>query len=88
MYDLSGCYDNTLSVMKYTVNAMRETGYSQREIEDYMEEATKSNNAHLVNVSTDYICKCNELCHAYDVASDEYFNYNDDYYYDSSLWQD
>lgn len=70
MYDLSNRYDNTLSVMQYTIAAMRDVGFTQGEIEDYIDEATKSHNAHLVDVSIEYVNKCNER-----VGS-----YNDDYY--------
>lgn len=75
MYDLSNRYDNTLSVMQYTIAAMRDVGFTQGEIEDYIDEATKSHNAHLVDVSVEYVNKCNER-----VGS-----YNDDFTY-SKQW--
>lgn len=89
MYDLANRYNNTFDVMQYTVAAMREVGFSKDEIDDYIDEATKSTNANLIDVSTDYICKCNELSDAFSKASgyeatysDFWESYSDDTYDD------
>lgn len=88
MYDLSSCYDNTLDVMYYTVTAMRETGFTQSEIEDYVDEATKSHNSNLIDVSIEYVNKCNEKSKAYyesyESFDDEDLSYNCNDYNDYS----
>ena len=56
MYDLTNKFDNTFDVMKYTISAMKEVGYSNKDIEDYIIEATSKDNSKLIDVSIDYIC--------------------------------
>lgn len=101
MYDLSDRYDNTLAVMRYTVAAMQDVGFSKNEIEDYIDEATKGHNAHLVDVSVEYVNKCNEMSKAYEQSFNDYYSWSnaededddlnddclacDDYMY-SKLW--
>ena len=47
MYDLTNKFDNTFDVMKYTISAMKEVGYSNKDIEDYIIEATSKDNSNL-----------------------------------------
>ena len=76
MYDLSDHYDNTLAVMRYTIAAMQEVGFSKNEIEDYIDEATKSHNSHLIDVSVEYINKCNEMSKAYEQSFNDYYSWS------------
>ncbi len=87
MYDLTNKFDNTFDVMKYTISAMKEVGYSNKDIEDYIIEATSKDNSKLIDVSIDYINNCNLMSHSYNTNNDyenEFYNYTDnyDYYYD------
>lgn len=78
MYDLSNCYTNTFEVLQYTIAVMHEVGFSKNEIDDYMIEATNSDNAHLIDVSIEYINKCNELTNMYNRLYEDDSFYIDD----------
>lgn len=87
MYDLSNKFSNTFDVIAYTVSAMRETGFNQSDIDDYLIDATSKHNSHLVDVSIEFIDKCNSRIDAYndDSLNDEYFDYlesNRKYYWE------
>ena len=79
MYDLSDKFSNTFDVIAYTVSAMRETGFNQSDIDDYLIDATSTHNSHLVDVSIEVIDKCNNRINAYndDSLNDKYFDYLD-----------
>lgn len=87
MYDLSDKFSNTFDVIAYTVSAMRETGFNQSDIDDYLIDATSTHNSHLVDVSIEVIDKCNNRINAYndDSLNDKYFDYlesNRKYYWE------
>ena len=48
--------------MGYVTRAMRETGFTQEEIQAYREDAQSDDYNHLLCVSMDMIDKCNERC--------------------------
>ena len=84
MYGLTNKFDNTFDVMKYTISAMKEVGYSNKDIEDYIIEATSKDNSKLIDVSIDYINNCNLMSHSYNTNNDyenEFYNYTDNYDY-------
>ncbi len=84
MYDLTNKFDNTFDVMKYTISAMKEVGYSNKDIEDYIIEATSKDNSKLIDVSIDYINNCNLISNSYSTNNDyenEFYNYTDNYDY-------
>lgn len=59
-YTLVGCDGNAFSVMGYVTNCMRRERFTAKDIQDYVDEAIKSDYNHLLCVSCDYIDKCNE----------------------------
>lgn len=83
MYDLSACYENTFDVMKYTISAMKEVGFTKTEIDEYIEKATKKDNATLIDVSTDYISMCNEMGNYYDSSCED--EYDDSVFWDAYM---
>lgn len=66
MFDLSNKFSNVFDVLTYTIAAMRESGFEQSDIDDYLIDATSTHNSHLVDVSIDFISQCNNRIHAYD----------------------
>lgn len=60
MYSLLGKFSNAFDVLVYTVNAMKESGYSHN-IYDYLLNAIQDNNYNLINVSSYYISECNKI---------------------------
>lgn len=94
MYDLANKFDNTFNVMKYTVQSMKEVGYTDKDIENYILEATSKDNNQLIDVSIDYINKCNIITRSYDKCIRVFDKYNDeiDFYnytdLDDYYWND
>lgn len=82
MYDLSNSYSNAFEVMYYTITAMKEVGFSKDEIDEYMLEATSSDNTNLIDVSMDYVSKCNEYTKAYNDDL-EYYEFDTSNYYNN-----
>ena len=58
-YTLVGVDCNAYSVIGYVRNAMRESGFSQQEISEYVKSATSGDYNNLLAVSCDYIYQCN-----------------------------
>ena len=58
-FSLVGINGNAYSVMGYTARCMKEVGYSQEEITEFYELATKSDYYNLIAVSQEQIDKCN-----------------------------
>ena len=84
MYSIIGL-ETVFDVMAYTVKAMDDSGFMPGEIEDYITEAIKDNNFNLIEISKDYLEKCNEV-----VSANNHCEFEDtwrDHYY-SSLWGD
>ena len=59
-YSLVGVDGNAFSVMAYTKNAMRQSGFSQTEINEYLEKATSSDYSNLLCLSAEMVEKCNK----------------------------
>lgn len=81
MFNISGIFDNSFDVVCYTLSAMRETGYSNDEMDEYLERVVSGNNYFLIKESSKTLKDCNEL---YDslIGADEWFdNTWDQYYY-------
>ena len=47
LYSIDGI-ENVLDLMAYTVSSMKEVGYSDCDVDDYIEEAIKSNNYDII----------------------------------------
>ena len=54
-YSLVGVDGNAFAVMGYVRNAMRESGMSKQQIDEYMSDATSGDYNHLLNVSAHMI---------------------------------
>lgn len=61
MYSLVGIDDNAFVVMGYTSKAMRECGYSKKDIEQYQKLCMSGNYDELLVRSMEWIDKCNEI---------------------------
>lgn len=59
-YSLVGVDGNAYCLMGYTREAMEEQGFSEKEIDETMDEAMSGNYMHLVAVLNSKICLCNE----------------------------
>ena len=59
-YCLVGVDGNAYAVMGYVKNAMKEQGFTEEEIKEYLESAKSSDYNNLLCVSMDYVDKCNE----------------------------
>ena len=59
-YKLAGVDGNAFAVMGYTEQAMRDSGFSEQEIDEYLKDATSGDYKHLLAVSSVMINKCNE----------------------------
>lgn len=70
MYSLVGVNGNAFSIMGYVTDAMKKTGFSKEDIDDYREHAISGDYDHLVAVSMDLIDQVNERCKSTDVLDD------------------
>lgn len=59
-YSLVGVDGNAYCLMGYTQGAMKEQGFSKKEIDETMDEAMSGNYMHLVAVLNSKIHLCNE----------------------------
>ena len=59
-FDLVGVDGNAFSVMGYVSNAMRRSGFSTKEMDEYLADAQSSDYNHLLAVSVDMVEKVNE----------------------------
>ena len=59
-YSLVGVDGNAFSVIAYTKKAMRQSGFSQKEINKYLEKATSSDYNNLLCLSAKMVEKCNK----------------------------
>lgn len=84
-------FDNTFDVMLYTISAMKEAGYENSEIDDYIAEAIRGNNYDLVVLSSDKISECNDVLRSNrdtdfeDSWRDYYYNSEDSYDWDDDF---
>ena len=84
MYSIRGL-ETVFDVMAYTVKAMNKSGLMPCDIEDYIAEAVKDNDLHIIETSKDRLELCNELLHDSRTNKDWYEDSWRDHYY-SSLW--
>lgn len=59
-YDLVGVDGNAFSVMGYVSNAMRRSGFSTKERDEYLADAQSSDYNHLLYASVQMVEKVNE----------------------------
>lgn len=59
-FDLVGVDGNTFAVMGYVSNAMRRSGFTSKERDDYLADAQSDDYNHLLAVSVDMVEKVNE----------------------------
>ena len=59
-YCLVGIDGNAYAVMGYVKNAMKEQGFTEEEIKEYLDKAKSSDYNNLLCVSMEYVDKCNE----------------------------
>lgn len=86
MYSIQGL-ETVFDVMAYTASALKEVGYSESEIEDYISTALSEDyNIGVIEVSKEWLDECNKICA--DMKSDkeayEGFSSCKNYYWDSS----
>lgn len=91
MYSIQGL-ENVFDVMVYTASALKEVGYSESEIEDYISSALREDhNLGIINVSKEWLEECNNIYSANkDTWRDHYYSQlwndnNDDYLDDYSI---
>ena len=86
LYSIGGI-ENILDLMAYTVSAMKEVGYGDCDVDDYIEEAIKSNSYDMIVLSKEKLNDCNilsnEVSHHNDWFEDTWCNH-----YCSSFWDD
>ena len=81
--------DNVFDLIVYTVKSMKEVGYNETDIDDYIEESIKSNNYYIVELSKERLNDCNMLARDTSKCSnDDWFEdtWRDHYY--ASMWDD
>lgn len=62
MYSIQGL-ENVFDVMVYTASALKEVGYSESEIEDYISSALREDhNLGIIRVSKEWLEECNNIC--------------------------
>ena len=59
-YDLVGVDGNAFAVMGYVSNAMRRSGFTSKERDEYLADAQSDGYNHLLAVSVDMVEKVNE----------------------------
>lgn len=60
MYSLVGVDGNAYSIMGYTMDAMKKTGFTKEEIDQMLEQAKSGDYYNLIAVCDDYIRMVNE----------------------------
>lgn len=85
MYSIQGIR-NIFDIMEYTVSALREVGYTEKEIDGYVSTAlSEENNLGIIKVSEEWIDECNRICG--EIHQDRTDSaYTDNYY--SQFWDD
>lgn len=59
MYSIKNGFDNIFDVMAYTVNAMKQSGFSADSINDYIEDAISGSDWNLLEVTESQLDECN-----------------------------
>lgn len=85
MYSIQGL-ETVFDVMAYTTSVLKEVGYSESEIEDYVSTALNEDyNLGVIEVSKEWLDECNKICA--DMKSDKEDDTWRDHYY-SQFWDD
>lgn len=91
MYSLQGL-ESVFDVMVYTASALKEVGYSESEIEDYISSALREDhNLGIIKISKEWLDECNNICsyNKEDTWRDHHYSqpwdHEDDYLYDYSI---
>ena len=89
LYSIDGI-ENVLDLMAYTVSAMKEVGYGDCDVDDYIEEAVKSNNSYdAIVLSKEKINDCNILLNEVRPSNNnDWFEDTWSNNYCSSFWDD
>lgn len=81
--------ENVFDLIVYTIKSMKEVGYNETDIDDYIEESIKNNNYYIVELSKERLNDCNILARDINECSnDDWFEdtWRDHYY--ASMWDD
>jgi hypothetical protein len=81
--------ENVFDLIVYTIKSMKEVGYNETDIDDYIEESVKNNNYYIVELSKERLNDCNILARdANKCSNDDWFEdtWRDHYY--ASMWDD
>ena len=82
-FTLVGVDGNAFSIMSYTINAMKQAGFSNSEISAYQHDCMSNDYDSLIAKSMGMIDECNEILDLDDYNDDDYNcdddDYNDDY---------
>ena len=70
-YDLVGVDGNAFAVMGYVSNAMRRSGFTSKERNEYLADAQSDDYNHLLAVSVDMVEKVNERLRQEDKLDEE-----------------
>ena len=87
LYSIDGI-ENILDLIAYTVSAMKEVGYSNCDVDDYIEEAIKSNNYDRIILSKEKLNDCNILTNEVRPRNNDWFEDTWCNNYCSSFWDD
>lgn len=93
MYTLNNL-DSILDIVSYTVSAMKESDYSETDIDEYINNVVLTNNYDIIQMSKEIISDCNSLVKEHDfndLNSDNDISWFEDTWRDSyysSLWDD
>lgn len=83
VYSLPLNCSTVFDAMLYTVEAMKDSGFTSKDIENYVQEALEGNDIHLLEVTDNMLDDCNSLvkdcCDYEDTWRDSYY---------SSFWDD
>ena len=60
VYTLVGVNGNAFAIMGYTQDCMKKEGFSAKDINDMLDDATSGNYYHLLGVCNTWIQKCND----------------------------
>lgn len=87
LYSIDGI-ENVLDLIAYTVSAMKEVGYGDCDVDDYIEEAVKSNNYDIIILSKEKLNDCNILTNEVSSCHNDWFEDTWCNNYCSSFWDD
>ena len=60
MYSIySKDYDNVFDLLKYTISSMKETGYDEMDVHEFIANAIKGSNYELISLSQEKLSECN-----------------------------